>query len=95
MQPIVSDDVAAALARVAVEGPLNRTVELAGPEPIRQDELVRRYLAANKDPRKVITDVKARYYGTELNDQSLTPGENPMLGTTRFEDWLNSAGARG
>jgi uncharacterized protein YbjT (DUF2867 family) len=95
MQPIVSDDVAAALARVAVEGPLNRMVELAGPEPIRQDELVRRYLAANKDPRKVITDVKARYYGTELNDQSLTPGENPMLGTTRFEDWLSSARARG
>jgi uncharacterized protein YbjT (DUF2867 family) len=95
MQPIVSDDVAAALARVAVEGLLNRMVELAGPEPIRQDELVRRYLAANKDPREVITDVHARYFGTEVNDQSLTPGENPMLGTTRFEDWLSSAGARG
>jgi len=95
MQPIVSDDVAAALARVAVEGPLNRMVELAGPEPIRQDELVRRYLAANKDPRKVITDVKARYYGTELNDQSLTPGENPMLGTMRFENWLCRSVAHG
>ena len=95
MQPIVSVDVAAALARVAVEGPLNRMVELAGPEPIRQDELVRRYLAANKDPRKVITDVKARYYGTELNDQSLTPGENPMLGTMRFEDWLSRSVAHG
>src|SRR5881275_2425557 len=75
MQPIVSDDVAAALARVAVDGPLNRMVELAGPEPIRQDELVRRYLAASKDPREVITDVHARYFGTEVNDQSLTPGE--------------------
>jgi uncharacterized protein YbjT (DUF2867 family) len=95
MQPIVSDDVAAALAQVAVDGPLNRMVELAGPEPIRQDELVRRYLAANKDPREVITDVHARYFGTEVNDQSLTPGENPMLGTTRFEDWLDSARARG
>jgi uncharacterized protein YbjT (DUF2867 family) len=95
MQPIVSDDVAAALARVAVDGPLNRMVELAGPEPIRQDELVRRYLAANKDPREVITDVHARYFGTEVNDQSLTPSENPMLGTTRFEDWLSSARARG
>src|SRR6516165_2539662 len=95
MQPIVSDDVAAALARVAVDGPLNRMVELAGPEPIRQDELVRRYLAANKDPREVITDVKARYYGTELNDQSLTPGENPMLGTMRFEDWLSRSVAHG
>ena len=95
MQPIVSDDVAAALARVAVAGPLNRMVELAGPEPIRQEELVRRYLAANKDPREVITDVKARYYGTELNDQSLTPGENPMLGTMRFEDWLSRSVAHG
>ena len=95
MQPIVSDDVAAALARVAVDEPLNRMVELAGPEPIRQDELVRRYLAANKDPRKVITDVNARYYGTELNDQSLTPGENPMLGTTRFDDWLSRSVAHG
>jgi uncharacterized protein YbjT (DUF2867 family) len=95
MQPIVSDDVAAALARVAVEGPLNRMVEVAGPEPIRQDELVRRYLAASKDPRKVITDVEARYYGTELNDQSLTPGENPMLGAMRFEDWLSRAVAHG
>jgi uncharacterized protein YbjT (DUF2867 family) len=95
MQPIVSDDVAAALARVAVAEPLNRMVELAGPEPIRQDELVRRYLAAKKDPRKVITDVKARYYGTELNDQSLTPGENPMLGTTGFDDWLSRSVAHG
>jgi uncharacterized protein YbjT (DUF2867 family) len=95
MQPIVSDDVAAALARVAVDGPLNRMVELAGPEPIRQDELVRRYLAANKDPREVITDVHARYFGTEVNDQSLTPGENPMLGTTRFEDWLSRSVAHG
>ena len=95
MQPIVSDDVAAALARVAVEGPLKRMVELAGPEPIRQDELVRQYLAANKDPRKVITDVKARYYGSELKDQSLTPGENPMLGTLRFEDWLSRSVAQG
>src|SRR5262245_1256133 len=95
MQPIVSDDVAAALARVAVDGPLNRMVELAGPEPIRQDELVRRYLAANQDPREVITDVHARYFGAEVNDRSLTPGEDPMLGTTWFEDWLGSAGARG
>src|SRR2546422_5268651 len=61
MQPIVSDDVAAALADVAVEEPLNGTVELAGPEPIRLDELVRRYLSANRDERKVTTDVHARY----------------------------------
>ena len=86
MQPIVSDDVAAALAVVAINAPVNGMIELAGPEPIRQDELVRRFLSANKDTRKVTTDVRARYFGTELNDQSLTPGANPRLGSTRF-DW--------
>ena len=89
MQPIVSDDVAAAMADVAVGEPLNGTVELAGPEPIRLDELVRQFLRANRDARKVTTDVHARYFGIELNDQSLTPGENPRLGPTRFEDWLS------
>jgi uncharacterized protein YbjT (DUF2867 family) len=89
VQPIVSDDVAAALADVAVGKPVNGTVELAGPEPIRLDELVRRYLSANRDTRKVTTDVHARYFGTELNDQSLTPGDNPRLGPTRFGDWLS------
>ena len=89
MQPIVSDDVAAALADVAIAEPLNDTVEVAGPEPIRMDDLVRRFLSANGDPRNVITDVHAPYYGIEVNDQSLTPGENPRLGPTRFEDWLS------
>ena len=89
MQPIVSDDVAAALADVAVAEPLNGTVELAGPEPIRMDELVRRFLSANRDARQVITDAHARYFGTAVNDQSLTPGDNPRLGPTRFDDWLS------
>src|SRR5436853_5421290 len=89
MQPIVSDDVAAAMADVAVEKPVNGTVELAGPEPIRLDELVRRYLSANRDARKVTTDVHARYFGIEVNDQTLTPGKSPRLGPTRFEDWLS------
>src|SRR5205809_6301470 len=89
MQPIGSNDVAAVMANVAVEEPLNGTVELAGPEPIRLDELVRQFLRANRDARKVTTDVHARYFGIELNDQSLTPGENPRLGPTRFADWLN------
>ena len=88
MQPIVSDDVAAALADVAVAEPLNGTVELAGPEAIRMDELVRRFLSANRDARKVTTDVHAGYFGTAVNDQSLTPGDNPRIGPTRFEDWL-------
>jgi uncharacterized protein YbjT (DUF2867 family) len=89
MQPIASDDVAAALADVAIAEPLNDTVEVAGPEPIRMDELVRRFLSANGNPRKVITDVHALYYGIEVNDQSLVPGKNPRLGPTRFEDWLS------
>ena len=88
MQPIVSDDVAAALSDVAIAEPLNDTVEVAGPEPIRIDELVRRFLSAKGDPRKVITDVRALYYGIEVNDQSLVPGDNPRLGPTRFSEWL-------
>jgi uncharacterized protein YbjT (DUF2867 family) len=89
MQPIVSDDVAAALADVAINAPVNGMIELAGPELIRQDELVRRFLSAKQDARQVVTDVHARYFGIELNDQSLTPGDNPRIGPTRFEDWLS------
>lgn len=89
MQPIVSDDVAAALADVAVEKPLNGTVDLAGPELIRQDDLVRQFLNATGDARTVITDPKALYYGIAVNDQSLTPGDKPRLGPTRFADWLS------
>jgi uncharacterized protein YbjT (DUF2867 family) len=94
MQPIVSDDVAAALADVALGQPINGMVELAGPEPIRQDELVRQFLSATGDARKVITDVHARYFGIEVNDQTLTPGDNPRLGSTRFEDWLKGTKTR-
>jgi uncharacterized protein YbjT (DUF2867 family) len=89
MQPIVSDDVAAALAEIAVGKPVNGTVELAGPEPIRMDELARQFLSANRDPRKVTTDARALYFGIEVNDTSLTPSDQPRLGPTRFEDWLS------
>jgi uncharacterized protein YbjT (DUF2867 family) len=89
MQPIVSDDVAAEMAEVAVADPLNGTVDLAGPEPIRMDELVRRFLVATGDARTVVTDASARYFGVEVNDQSLTPGDNPRLGPTRFADWIS------
>ena len=89
MQPIVSDDVADALADIAAGKAVNGTVEVAGPEPIRLDELVRRFLSAIGDARTVTTDVHARYYGIEVNDQSLTPGDNPRIGPTRFEDWLS------
>ena len=89
MQPIVSDDVAAALADVAIAEPLNGTVELAGPEPIRMDELVRRFLIAGRDTRRVIADPQARYYGIPVDDQSLIPGNHPRIGPTRFAEWLN------
>jgi uncharacterized protein YbjT (DUF2867 family) len=91
MQPIAADDVAAVMADVALAEPLNGTFDLAGPEPIRQDDLVRQFLNATGDARKVITDASALYYGINVNDQSLTPGENPRLGTTRFSDWLSRA----
>jgi uncharacterized protein YbjT (DUF2867 family) len=89
MQPIVSDDVAAILADIALGKPVNGMVEMAGPEPIRMDDLVRRFLSANRDKREVTTDVHAKYYGAELNDHSLTAGASPRLGPTRFDDWLS------
>jgi uncharacterized protein YbjT (DUF2867 family) len=94
VQPIVSDDVAAALADIAVAKPVNGTIELAGPDKIHFDELIRQFLSATKDPRQVITDVHAPYFGAELNDQSLTPGKNPRLGRTHFEDWLNRSASQ-
>jgi uncharacterized protein YbjT (DUF2867 family) len=94
LQPIASDDVAAALADVTLGTPVNGTIEIAGPERLALDELVRRFLSANRDPRQVVADVHARYFGTELNDQSLTPGDKPRLGSTRFDDWLSRSAGR-
>ncbi|MDB6153760.1 MAG: LysR family transcriptional regulator, partial [Chthoniobacteraceae bacterium] len=91
MQPIVSDDVAAALTDIAIAAPLNGIVELAGPEPIRMNELVRQFLTAHGDSRELITDAGAGYFGTEVNDRSLTPGENPILGPTHFADWVRQS----
>ena len=68
--------------------PLNNTIETAGPDAIRQDELVRQFLEATGDPRTVVTDANALYYNIALNDLSLTPGDNPILG--HFKDWLAS-----
>jgi uncharacterized protein YbjT (DUF2867 family) len=91
LQPVASNDVAALVTRVATMAPANGTIELAGPERIGLDDLVRRYLAAKQDPRKVVTDVHARYFGAELNDKSLTPSDNPHIGSTSFEAWLAQA----
>ena len=88
-QPMVSDDVAAALAAVAVAAPVNGLIEIAGPEAIRLDDLVRQFLAASGDTRQVVTDPVARYFGVELGERSLIPGAHPRLAATRFADWLS------
>jgi uncharacterized protein YbjT (DUF2867 family) len=89
VQPEAADDVAAALAVAAVGAPVNGTVELAGPEQFRFDELTRRVLGANGDPRVVTADGRARYFGAELDDRSLVPGDDARIAPTRFEDWLS------
>jgi uncharacterized protein YbjT (DUF2867 family) len=93
VQPEAADDVAAALADVAESPPVNGIVELAGPEVFRFDELARRFLSAKNDPRRVTADVHARYFGAELDEHSLTPGDNPRIGPTLLEDWLSQATA--
>jgi uncharacterized protein YbjT (DUF2867 family) len=89
IQPEAADDVAACLADVAVNAPMNGTVELAGPERFRFDELVRRVLSADDDPRTVTPDPHASYFGTELKDDSLIPDDDARIAPTRFEDWLD------
>jgi len=91
VQPEAADDVAAALAEVALGKPVNGIVELAGPEQFRLDELARRVLLARNDTRRVTADIHARYFGAELDEHSLTPGDNPRIAPTRFEDWLLQA----
>jgi uncharacterized protein YbjT (DUF2867 family) len=91
VQPEAADDVVSTLADVAVGAPLNDTVELAGPEAFHLDELARRVLRANDDPRPVTADAHARYFGAELDDRSLTPGDDARIAPTRFEDWLSQS----
>ncbi len=95
MQPIAADDVAAALAELAVGAPVNGTIEVAGPDQFPLDDLARKFLAAHEDKRQVIADVHARYFGAELNDRSLVAGGKPRIGSTRFQDWLGRAPSRG
>lgn len=91
VQPIASDDVADAMAEVALSKPLNGTLEIAGPERIRLSELVGLYLKATNDPRTIERDTGARYFGAELNDQSLVPCEGARLGTIGFEEWFRQS----
>lgn len=94
IQPMAADDVASAVGRVATGSPVNGTVEVGGPEKFRLDELVRQALAAWKDPREVVADSQARYYGVELSENTLVPGDDARLGATRFADWLKHSTLR-
>src|SRR5262249_32257039 len=89
LQPIFWDARAANGAKIAVAKPLNGTIETAGPDAIPFDEVVREYLAAHHDPRTVVTDEQARYFGTTLEKRSLIPSENALLGSCHFASWLN------
>jgi len=90
-QPMASEDVAAAVAEAAAAQPLNGMIEVAGPEPIGIDESVRKYLNSKHDARTVTTDAHAKYFGIEVDDRSLRPGDHPRLGATHFEEWLQTA----
>jgi len=89
IQPEAADDVVAAVAVAAMGAPVNGTIEVAGPERFRLDELIRRVLTANGDPRSVIPDRQARYSGATVDDSSLVAGADARIAPTRFEDWLD------
>ena len=88
-QPLAADDVGRVVSKVAIGSPLNGMIELGGPEQFRFDDFIRRGLNANKDPREVVADPHARYFGTELTEYSLVPDTHALLGEIRFADWLS------
>ena len=92
IQPMAAEDVASALGRISVGSPVNGIVEVAGPQQFRLDELIRQFLRERRDPREVITDPHARYFGVELDERTLLPGDDARLAETRFDDWLSQAG---
>ena len=91
IQPMAADDVASAVAHVALGSPVQGTIEVGGPEEFRLDELVRRDLAARNDRRKVVTDPRARYSGVRVTERELLPSESAQLAKTTFEDWLSKS----
>ncbi len=93
-QPMAADDVAAFVAEAAVAEPEYGMIEIAGPEPMGLDEAARQFIAATDDPRTVTTDPSAGYYGVQVDDRSLTPGQHPRLGPTRLEDWLSRSASQ-
>src|SRR5262249_32289193 len=88
VQPVAADNVAQLVAQIATGSPLNGTVEIGGPESFYLDALVQRVLGARNDPREVVAAAHALYFGGELDDRSLLPGDEAELGDIRFDDWL-------
>ena len=88
IQPMAADDVAKAVGRIAVGAPVNGIVEVAGPEQVRLDELIREGLKARQDPREVVADPQSRYFGAMLSERTLVPADNARLGEIRFKEWL-------
>jgi uncharacterized protein YbjT (DUF2867 family) len=93
-QPMAADDIATAVCKVATSSPLNGTLEIAGPEVFRFDELIRKRLDALNDSREVVADPTAHYFGAELSERSIVPDDSAELGETRFEDWLSSSASQ-
>ncbi|MHC8299166.1 SDR family oxidoreductase [Pseudomonas sp. ZS1P83] len=91
LQPVASVDVAAALTDLAQKAPINQTVEVAGPDRRPIVEFVSEYLKHTKDPREAVSDDTVPYFGAPIDDKSLTPGDKPIVGATRFEDWLEAS----
>jgi uncharacterized protein YbjT (DUF2867 family) len=91
IQPMAADDVATAVAKAAAGPPANGIVEVAGPERVRLDELIRRDLAKHHDPRHVVADPAARYFGASLDEGTLVPGDDAILAETRYDDWFDRA----
>ena len=88
IQPMTADDVATAMGQIATGSPVNGTVEIGGPEQFHLDELIRQALAAFKDPREVVADPNATYYGVKVSERTLLPGNDARLGRTRLATWL-------
>ena len=93
IQPMAAADVASAVSTIALGAPVNGTIEVAGPEQFRFEDIVRQDLAARGDPRTVVADAHARYFGTELDEHSLVPGDDAQLSATRYEDWFARSAA--
>jgi uncharacterized protein YbjT (DUF2867 family) len=89
IQPMAAEDVARAVGKIAVGQPLNGTVDVAGPQQFRFDDLIRQALGARNDPREVVADPHARYFGAELDERSLVPAGDARLGEIRLQEWLD------